>query len=379
MLRLSKSEHERYAKKLKTQIDADLKARNDFERAFGLGPKVSILHAFMTEISDMLQRLYSISEQRKLFKNSVKDFDITEDTYRKFLRDHMRSDYDLYLKNMYFMRSYTRILKACEEHSDYVAQFSALGVDTIGSGRRQISLTVEDYIYFCKTYFADIEAFFDRKKIEETKHINKEMYFNENGKLIINNNPVQPIPQTFENEQLGLNKTAETIGNKPAEAILRSVYQAANENSDEEYEVNLMDVIQIGLRKGVVGNNIPQVFPIYDNKEEFPKEVKVYIERDSTYIKEDFLYFLDSRLIQAAKYPFTDGLLIICGTNYKEDVGGYDCFRWYKGGLYFLQNFKPTSSFTSFGRAFMDKEMSTTGESFRNYVYSEWVEYNGKY
>jgi hypothetical protein len=368
MINLKELRDERERERIHHFLSSD--TRSVYEVAHKLGPKLNILDGYKEEIRIMLRRLYGIKEQRILFKNSIKNFSITEDTYRKFLREHMSLEYDNYLVNMYFMRSYNRILEVCSQHKTTIKQFDELSVKYMGSGERQIKITLENYIYFIQTYVPQIEDYFDRKIIEEEQKATKTVYITEQQKVKVEFNPKEQL-KTFENQGIDIKEEFPTKISETGSCFRKK------EAKDVNATHNSSDEQKIHLREGVGADYIPEIWPTFTNEDQFPAEIIPYVKKTSSKIKEKYLFFFDKRLIQAAEYPYTDGLLLVCGTTY-GDRDGYDCFRWYKNAIYAIGKFRPVSSGTSFVRDFTLTEQATIGNDFEEYISSEWCVFNSR-
>lgn len=336
----------RVAKKLDFLLQND--SRPILEMAGDHAPKRKALRDLVPQIRTMLKRLYSVPEQLELIANSSSNFEVTEDTYRLFLRTELAAEYTQFLINRKFIRNYMRILKVASEYKSMSKQFEALGITQAGSKNRVFNVTLEDYKNFVAVYLDEIERYIDRSMIEEVEK-RTIVELPNGGHAVVD--PIPKAPKTFESEKIG--SCEPQMGNEkaPVEKISPSLLAplAATKHTDGK----------IHLIPGVSADNIVPRFEVFTDKRKYPGGLGSLPETNYRTFTEDFLYFIDLKLVHVADYEFTENLLIVCGRRYSTDGegrSGYDCYRYFQGDLYFVDNITPWDGGPSYNRQCRHKE-----------------------
>lgn len=357
--------------KAKKKLDLFLQKNEDFGIISMLpaivGPKESVLVSLRQYVHEFLVGLYPIRVQLEAIENSVPGFSTTPDTYRKFLREYMGEEYIRFLKNKTFLRKYKQILAAMESFSEPADQFAALNVVEIG-GKRKISVMLEDYVFFINTYFERIETALERQIVDEIEW-RRTIVYGKNGVEV--RDPEPPAPKTFFN----------TIWKDGGENASTGSVDGTTAISTESVAESAREVVappedgKVGLVPGVSADAIPAQFEIVEEGE-LPNEFKRWIDTDHLQFTEDFVYFLDRRLINAGNYTYKDNELIVCDTSYDEGIFGYMCYRYFDGKIYFLKNFTPSAQLVSFERQTQEFVSARYTKEFADFVYDEWTEVN---
>lgn len=340
------------------KLELFIEENNGLAYHINAGPKEKVFLELLPYIRKFLAGIFPTRIHLEAIKNTFDGFDVTDDTYRLFLRKHLPVEYRRFLINKAFLRKYNRILEVIEAYKTRQEQYNALGFFVL-KGHKPLEVTLDDFNYFLDNYIVKIEELVDRQLTEQVEYERK--VIEAPGGVIIKE-PAQVEPKTIENTIGNLEENR--VPEKSADIALNSDIAASILGERVPGKINLLP--------GVTADHIPERFEIIDNKSKFPDEVKRWFDTDNVTFTEDIVVFWDRRLIHAADYDFKDNELIVCETAYDDNNQGYFLYRYYKGKLYFLENFVPHGINVSFMRQVKSTHGRKSTKDFMDFTFDEW-------
>ncbi|WP_419776678.1 hypothetical protein [Malaciobacter marinus] len=117
-------------------------------------PKEELLSSISDSIILLLNHLYPVSEQLRIINKTLpKNCSVSEKTYLKYLKTHLKSDYIRYKKNIFFVNNMQEMIRVILAFKTYEEQFENFKFKKFRSGNTEFNLLLEDYIYFFEEYF----------------------------------------------------------------------------------------------------------------------------------------------------------------------------------------------------------------------------------
>ena len=117
-------------------------------------PKEELLVSISDSIILLLNHLYPVSEQLRIINKTLpKNCSISEKTYLKYLKTHLKVDYVRYKKNIFFANNIQEIIRVIISCNTYEEQFEDFKFKKFRSGNTEYILILDDYILFFKEYF----------------------------------------------------------------------------------------------------------------------------------------------------------------------------------------------------------------------------------
>lgn len=117
-------------------------------------PKEELLICIRDSIILLLNHLYPVSEQLRIINKTLpKNCSVSEKTYLKYLKNHLKSDYIRYKKNIFFVNNMQEMIRVILAFKTYEEQFENFKFKKFRSGNTEFNLSLEDYIYFFEEYF----------------------------------------------------------------------------------------------------------------------------------------------------------------------------------------------------------------------------------
>jgi len=310
---------EKIIKKLLKEVQKD--TRTSLERGSARKPKFEYLFSIKKVILLMLDSLFSVSEQLELinkhFENSVSDT-----TYIKFLRLHLKDEYLKSKKNKYMALRNNKIAEAISlfEKESYAKQLDYLAFTgkINGKAHQDLDITLDNYKEFLNDYYyKDIDDY--RNKYESTDDLSDTNFFTSSeakkSNLDINDGDVVVCTETKND--------------------------------------TLSGQIEVDLSHGYVGEimpladeidfaNIKQQITIYrDFKYFFESDMDMLLEyvtiTNQDIIEEELKYFMDIDVLQFCDLKtlsLKEEQLIVVNGEYDDEPGCLSYYRYYKGAIY---------------------------------------------
>lgn len=117
-------------------------------------PKEELLVSISDSIILLLNHLYPVSEQLRIINKTLpKNCSVSEKTYLNYLKNHLKSDYIRYKKNIFFVNNMQEMIRVILAFKTYEEQFENFKFKKFRSGNTEFNLSLEDYIYFFEEYF----------------------------------------------------------------------------------------------------------------------------------------------------------------------------------------------------------------------------------
>lgn len=351
-------------------------ARNPLERGARKRPSMNFLNSISEIIIDLLDNLFTVSDQVYLINTINKKSSVSDTTYFKFLNENLKEEYDLYRKNRIFVLKIHKIKEALLLYpASAKIQFSAV----FGSN---VKVSFDDYQAFMKKYYHEQQGeFFKAHKVrtldvqerglvrhgkytrpgyvtvlkrETFAHIAPKL--KSHGSASGNNTVAKPVvgqktvaqPKTSPE----IKKAKVEISKKKNDAVSsgntrdKNGFRVYSSHSGRDVLRDKEGDFRIRLVAGADAHNPKPLFNIIENRKEFPEEIinaKFLLadyNNQSLALNEPFIHLRDIDLIHYADpdtYGLIDGLLYVCETNYGKRHG-YDFYRYYKGDIYFIEN-----------------------------------------
>lgn len=373
-----------------------------FERGGRKKPKVEALKYMIPSIIQLMTLLYSIKEQLFLINKINKKFGVSDVTYYKFLQDYLPNEYLLFKKNSYFVNKISSIKNLLETTNlTYEKQFNLLAFSGKLNGNTTLDLSLEDYMFFIENYYnEDMNKFYEKLKYVDKTHIKSKLnpdflnYKPEMGtischidteikettlddilgsKVLLEQ--IQSKPLKEEKIELIVEKAPIKTSKKPRENVKDSKLVVIEDDSSKGYKIVKKGDLEFKLynsyedRKVLVNDrgfypsdvfedakieDYVELFPIVNDTNDFPDELRnkhefIWIKTvfKTGAIDEPFIAVFDYRYfsyLNPSTYGLCNGLLIAMGSYGGSEFSGYNCYRYYDGVLYYIDNINPINT-----------------------------------
>lgn len=334
-------------------------------------PKQEFLLKKIEDIQLLLNHLYSVAAQLALLNNSSKKKKkknketTTDTTYVKFLNTFLKNEYMTFKKNRYMIARTKLIQEAMNKFDHIEYQFMNLDFKGLINGKTKLEITLDDYQYFIQTYYDfKNKEFFKHKPIVLADRIEKTLNTGMKGEKYL----IKVVPADTLETVLGEKKSV-TLAKKDFESSVKN--RESLQNKKGWYELDLL--------AGASVNNIPKIFEIIEDIDSIDDEIinssdfkfgKINTSTDK--FEEDFVYFYDRDIMQCcnpATYGLIDNLLIVTETRFEENYSsGYLFFRYYKGKMYLIENFKIPNGSPTLIRTFNTWEQENCTNEYYEFV-----------
>ena len=116
--------------------------------------KEELLVSINDSIILLLNHLYPVKEQLRILNRTLpRNCSVSENTYVKYLKTHLKVHYIRYKKNIFFANNMQEMIRVILAFKTYEEQFENFKFKKFRSGNTEFNLSLEDYIFFFEEYF----------------------------------------------------------------------------------------------------------------------------------------------------------------------------------------------------------------------------------